>query len=53
MADITMCYGKDCPLKETCYRFTAKATPGWQSYFSEPPVKDGQCTEYWKVEKKP
>ena len=42
MADITMCSGTNCPLKETCYRY--KATPSsWQSYFSEPPFKDGEC----------
>ena len=32
MPDITMCLGNDCPIKETCYRFTAIPTPHWQSY---------------------
>lgn len=32
MADITMCFGMGCPLKEQCYRYTAKADE-YQSYF--------------------
>jgi hypothetical protein len=37
MADITMCGGKDCPLKEKCYRFTAPKSKYGQSYFFEAP----------------
>jgi hypothetical protein len=53
MADITMCSGLRCPLKDTCYRFKAKANPEWQSYFERPPYdkKTGKCELYWKVEK--
>ena len=47
MADITMCSGKDCPAKETCYRFTAQKNNHWQSYFTIPPIKDGKCDMYW------
>ena len=32
MPDITMCDNTDCPLRESCYRHTAKPTPIWQSY---------------------
>jgi hypothetical protein len=32
MPDITMCVNKACPLKEGCYRFTAKPDPYRQSY---------------------
>ena len=32
MADITKCTGEGCPLKETCYRFTAP-TDMYQSFF--------------------
>lgn len=32
MADITMCFGSGCPLKEQCYRYTAKPDE-YQSYF--------------------
>ena len=45
--DITMCKGTDCPYKETCYRYTAKPCEYWQSYFIEPPIKDGKCEMYW------
>ena len=52
MADITMCTGKDCPLKESCYRFTAPKSLVWQSYFTEPPIIKGEeidCDYYWKI----
>jgi hypothetical protein len=47
--DITMCKGTDCPLKETCYRYTA--TPSFlQSVFIDIPLKeDGTCEYYWKI----
>jgi hypothetical protein len=44
--DIAKCLGTDCPYKETCYRYTSKASD-WQSYFSVPPIKDGKCDMYW------
>ena len=47
MADITMCKGTDCPIKESCYRFTANVNELNQSYFAEPPVKNGKCEMYW------
>jgi hypothetical protein len=53
MADITKCNGNNCPMKETCYRYTAKITPQWQSYFSETPeIVDGKCDYYYKDETK-
>jgi hypothetical protein len=42
MTDITKCTGEGCELKETCYRFTAP-TGMLQSYFMNPPIKDGKC----------
>jgi hypothetical protein len=39
MPDITMCKGRDCPLKNNCYRYTATPDELAQSYFSGPPVK--------------
>ena len=44
--DITMCVGTNCPNKENCYRYTAKPSD-YQSYFIEPPIKDGKCEMYW------
>jgi hypothetical protein len=52
MPDITMCSGKDCPLKETCYRYTAKPSEYRQSYFLSPPNKGKKCDYYWKISKK-
>ena len=55
MADITCCSGKDCPFKETCYRFTAPKNEYWQSYFTKPPVVKGEeisCDYYWENETK-
>jgi hypothetical protein len=34
--DISKCKGKDCPLKETCYRYTAESSD-YQAYFTEIP----------------
>lgn len=51
MPDITMCYGKDCPLKEKCYRFTAKASI-FQYYFTDSPYKDKNCDYFWDDEKR-
>jgi len=47
MADITMCTGDDCPLKENCYRFTAEASKYLQSYFFTPPFENNTCEMYW------
>jgi hypothetical protein len=53
MADISMCSGQDCPVKEKCYRFTAPKSLIAQSYFTESPGKteDGKftCEMYWGV----
>jgi hypothetical protein len=46
MADITMCSGGGCPMKNNCYRHTATANEYRQSYFCEVPVKEGEC-EYF------
>ena len=46
MTDICKCFGLNCPVKEKCYRFTAKADE-YQSYFVDAPIKDGKCEYYW------
>lgn len=46
MADITMCVNKDCPLRNKCYRATAKADPLWQSYSKYEP-QNGKCDCFW------
>jgi hypothetical protein len=34
--DITLCLGKNCPIKQNCYRFTAKI-PGRKNFFTNIP----------------
>ena len=50
MPDITMCIGRDCPKKHTCYRHTAFPKEHWQSYFIGVPYKGEGCEYYWKME---
>lgn len=51
MADITMCKGTDCIIKEKCYRYTAKENKHLQSWFVDVPfeIKDNKftCNVYW------
>ena len=45
--DIAKCTGDGCPSKEECFRYTAP--DGFmQSYFLNPPIKDGKCDMYWR-----
>ena len=50
MADISKCKGTNCPVKESCYRYTAKDGMR-QSYFLDIPGKteDGEftCEYFW------
>lgn len=48
MADITMCNGRNCELRETCYRYNANTSKYRQSYFCETPIKNGKCHYYWE-----
>ena len=48
MADITMCKGTNCPLKEDCYRYTAPINEYRQSFFSAVPYHDDDCEHYWE-----
>lgn len=49
MPDITMCIGRDCPKKNTCYRHTAFPNEYSQSYFVGVPYKGEGCKYYWKT----
>ena len=54
MPDIAMCWGDNCPIKETCYRFTATPSKWRQSYFAETPIKeDNTCDHFMKIWDKP
>ena len=47
MADMTLCKGINCPMKEQCKRYTSTPNPLYQSYFTESPIKDGKCEMFW------
>lgn len=50
MADITMCEGAECPIKDSCRRFTAKVGL-MQSYFLNSPTEDSECEYYLEIKK--
>jgi hypothetical protein len=53
MADITLCKGGKCKIKDLCYRFTCtKSNPKYQSYFVVEPVNEstGECEYFWDNE---
>lgn len=49
MSDITKCYGKGCPIKDTCYRYLAVGNPFRQAYWVGEVYKDGKCDYHMKV----
>ena len=48
MSDFTKCADEACPMKEKCYRYTAKASER-QSYFATPmwDKEKEDCDYYW------
>jgi hypothetical protein len=51
MPDITKCEGRQCELKDTCYRYTSEPSKYRQSYFTSPPlyinkIGEHQCEYY-------
>ena len=48
MAVITKCLGRNCPRKDTCYRYTAKSDEYWQSWSDFYQLEE--CTFYWENE---
>lgn len=52
MADIAMCYGKDCPFKYRCYRAMANSHELYQLYFTVPPydAEKGSCKHFWDLD---
>jgi len=47
MTDISKCNGTECPVKESCWRYTAPASE-WQSYcaYDEDREGDEGCDDY-------
>lgn len=50
MNDICKCYGKNCPKKESCYRYTVSEDPHYQTYFAEQINNNGNCEYYIETE---
>jgi hypothetical protein len=53
MPDISMCDGRNCEIRNECYRHTAQPnTNGFQSYFVAPPIfiaeniVEGKCIHF-------
>lgn len=51
MADIAMCSGNECPIKEDCWRYMAPASR-WQSYLATPPYTEEGCEYFWDMNEK-
>lgn len=47
MPDISMCENKLCPLKDNCYRYTAKPSD-YQLYAEFTPDDKGKCDYFWE-----
>jgi hypothetical protein len=52
MADITKCKGINCPVKDNCYRYTARDSGLYQSWFVDDNVgkmvdNKFSCDVYW------
>ena len=46
--DISMCRSNTCPLKDTCYRFTATPNPYRQAYADfKYNDETKECNHYW------
>lgn len=55
MTDITKCANKECPLKDSCWRYIAPVSK-YQSWFSTPPPKRNEkgkyvCDMFWDKDK--
>ena len=53
MADITKCKGINCPVRDSCYRYTAQDSGFYQSWFVDDNVgktvdNKFSCDVYWK-----
>ena len=46
MPDISLCQNEACPLKETCYRYTATPNKKLQAYGWFKPDEEGKCDHY-------
>lgn len=53
MADITMCKGEYCELRENCKRYTSQPSEYRQAWFSKQPNVDSYyCDMFWGLDNK-
>lgn len=52
MVDITLCTNAECSKAKTCYRFLAKPSSYYQSYFSEMTEELCNNEHYWEIDPK-
>lgn len=48
MADISMCQGIDCSLKEKCFRY--KAIKSIRQLYFTPEIENDECLDYWPID---
>lgn len=57
MTDITKCTGMGCPIRDTCYRYTAQVSSKRQAWHYEVPGrfngKIWECALYYERSEKP
>jgi hypothetical protein len=49
MPDISKCANEECPLKDSCYRWTSTPNEYWQSYGDFKHDEENGCEYYWEV----
>lgn len=52
MVDIAMCRRKDCPMKNTCFRYLAFPDERQTYLLIEKPILDEECEYYWRCRDK-
>ncbi len=53
MADISMCFGRGCTVKQSCYRFRALSDGDNQTFanFDRSPIQESSdCGYFWPIE---
>jgi hypothetical protein len=51
-ADITLCFGEGCPMREKCLRFLTPPDEDAQSFFVNTPWANDGCNFFWRAKEK-
>ena len=49
MTNISLCHGEHCPIRDECYRHTAKPIGDYQSWLSLTREEQDGCEYFWPV----